>query len=54
MNIGTHFSLIGRTTVFVVVADLSERYGFPVIRGRTLDGKHQTTARVADTKTATV
>lgn len=48
MKNGTKFRLIGRRTEFEVVADLSARYGFPVVKGYTLDGKFQTTARVAD------
>lgn len=39
MEIGTQFQLIGRRLDFVVVADLSEQYGFPVVKGHTLDGK---------------
>lgn len=48
MEIGTKFRLIGRRTEFKVVADLTAQYGFPVVKGHTLDGKLQTTARIAD------
>lgn len=42
------FRLIGRTTVFEVVEEKMVAGFIPAVKGHTLDGKFQTTARKAD------
>ena len=42
-----YFKLIGRTVVFETVRQY-EYFGIQCIKGRTLDGRYETVARVAD------
>jgi hypothetical protein len=44
----TTFRLIGQTTVFRIVRQYLAAGYIPSVYGHTLDGKHQTCARLAD------
>lgn len=46
---GDKFRLIGNTTEFIAVHFHMAGGDVPAVTGWTLDGKHMTTARVADT-----